>query len=264
MSAYFLRGLPAAVVSETPRTAADIYELVDSEPTSGPSGRLDWLQRLCRVAARTLPATGAGVSLMDSQGSQSLAAASDDASELIEELQFVLGEGPCMDAYRSRRLVLAPDLGQEANVRWPTYAPAAREQGVQAVFAFPLQIGEVCLGVLDVYRVAPGHMSQSSLDEARLYARIALMRLLSRRQTLLSDPQDHLSNPLGYRLEVYQAQGMIQVQLGVSAAEALVRLRAYAYANDHRISDVAQDVISRWLVLEHDHGTPKPPSGGAL
>ena len=250
-------------MTEPLQTAASIHELISTEPTDDPSVRGDWLQRLCRVAARTLPATGAGVSLMDSNGSHSLAAASDAASELIEELQFVLGEGPCLDAYTSHRPVLAPDLSEEAVSRWPAYAPAAQEHGVQAVFAFPLQIGNACVGVLDLYRDVPGHMPQPAIDEARLFARVALTRLLAEHQMLLSDKSEQLPDPLGYRLEVYQAQGMIQVQLGVDAEEALLRLRAYAYAAERRISDVARDIISRKLVLYRDDDEGPPPGSGA-
>ncbi|MFD0630267.1 ANTAR domain-containing protein [Catenulispora yoronensis] len=50
-----------------------------------------------------------------------------------------------------------------------------------------------------------------------------------------------------YRAEVHQATGMISVQLGVSLAEALVRLRAHAWAADRLLADVAADVVARRL-----------------
>src|SRR4051794_36470138 len=109
---------------------------------SGGSGTImDRLQRLCSSAVASLDASGAGVSLIGEDGTQNAARASDPITERIEELQFTLGEGPCIDAFKRRRPVLVPDLVDGAMSRWPVYAPAAYEAGVRAVFAFPLQTG---------------------------------------------------------------------------------------------------------------------------
>ena len=100
---------------------------------------LGLLQRLCAAAVRALSASGAGVSVMTKEGLRGLAVASDQASERIDELQFSLGEGPCMDAFSSSRPVLEPDLSGGGTARWPVYSAAAHAEGVRAVFAFPLQ-----------------------------------------------------------------------------------------------------------------------------
>ena len=54
------------------------------------------------------------------------------------------------------------------------------------------------------------------------------------------------------RTEVSQATGMLVAQLGVEPAEALVRLRAHAYATDRSATDVARDILDRRLQLEAD------------
>ena len=46
-----------------------------------------------------------------------------------------------------------------------------------------------------------------------------------------------------------QAAGMLTEQLGTRLAEALLRLRAYAYAHDLGLSDVAGDIVARRLYL---------------
>lgn len=64
------------------------------------------------------------------------------------------------------------------------------------------------------------------------------------------------------RVEIYQATGMIQNQLDVDAAEALARLRAYAFSHDMTASAVAWSVIERRLVFNpDDFGGPEGPSG---
>lgn len=232
---------PAAWVREliSQETAAD----GDKPAVAG------WLQRVCRAAARDLPATGVGVSLLSKGTDPMTVAASSEASVLVEELQFVLGEGPCIDAYTSRSPVLVPDLS--ATNTWPGYAPAAHDYGVRAVFAFPLQIGAARLGALDVYRDETGTLSPDTLSRALTFAEVAMQGLLDA-GTGTQEAADLIDDSGGNRLEVYQAQGMVMVQLGVSLEEALTRLRAYAYAHERRAIDVARDIITRKLTIDSD------------
>jgi GAF domain-containing protein/ANTAR domain-containing protein len=231
---------------------ARLHALIAAELRDA-DGSADWLGQLCRVAVRELPASGVGVSLITDSETQGVAAASDSTSEVVEELQFTLGEGPCLQARASRRPVLVPDLAAAALTRWPAYAPAAREHGVQAVFAFPLQIGAARLGALDIYRDEVGSLSGKALNQALTCAEVALMILLDEQERAGPEGMGGgVESYLGQRVELYQAQGMVQVQLGVSATEALVRLRAHAFANGRRLGDVARDVVARRLTLERD------------
>lgn len=234
--------------------AAVVRELVTNEPAEADDepAIAGWLQRMCRAAARDLPAMGVGVSLVSDGDDLMTAAASGAASALVEELQFSLGEGPCIEAYASRRPVLVPDLGATAATTWPGYAPAAHEHGVRAVFAFPLQVGAARLGALDVYRTETGALSRPALSRAHTFAEVTMQRLLDSQQALRGGTATLLTDGAETRLEVYQAQGMVMIQLGVRADEALARLRGYAYAQERRLADVADDVIGRKLVLEPD------------
>jgi hypothetical protein len=62
-----------------------------------------------------------------------------------------------------------------------------------------------------------------------------------------------------HRAEIDQATGMLTEQLGVGIAEAFIRLRAYAYAHDRRLSDLAGDIVARRLRLRPD---PDPCADG--
>lgn len=218
--------------------------LVSDEPTGSYEHERTWLGRLCRATRRSLTASGAGVSVMTASGVHAVAAASDDGSSVLEDLQFTLGEGPCIDAHATRLPVLIPDLDADAADRWPAYTPAARERGVRAVFAFPMLADATRVGVLDVYQEKVGQMSGASIAQGETFAELAAMMLLR------VEDDDGLG--LGSRAEVHQAQGMVMVQLDVSLAEALIRLRAYAFAQNVPISDVARAVVGRRLWLERD------------
>jgi hypothetical protein len=216
-----------------------------SESVGARDSVADLLRRVCGAAMVALPASGAGVSAMTGDGSLGFAAASDVPSQQLEDLQFTLAEGPCIDAYTTRRPVLMPDLTDAANRRWPMYAPAVRERGVRAVFAFPLQIGAGRLGVLDIFREHSGQLTEDELAQALTFAEIAVMMMLDgQEQASSGGVPAGFDNPQGY-LEISQAQGMIMVQLGVTITEALVRLRAYAHTEGRTVVDVARDVVAR-------------------
>lgn len=231
-----------------------VRALVAAQPV-GPSdeGVVGWLQRLCRSVVDELPAAGAGVSIIDRTGFTGVVAASDQVARSLEDLQFTMGEGPCLDAYASGSPVLQPDLEPTAATRWPAYSGAVHAHGVRAVFAVPLQVGATRLGVLDFYRTTPGRLSAPALELAQAYADVAV--------EILVDGQAHagpghadggLETAAQYRDIVYQAQGMTMVALDVTLAEALVRLRAHAYALGRPISDVAADVVATRLHLPQD------------
>ncbi len=208
------------------------------------------LTRLCRAAARELAVDGVGITVMINSDTQGVAAASDAFGAAIEDLQFGLGEGPGRDVHDRGQPVLVPDLAAQAGFRWPAYTPAALRAGVGAVFAFPLRVGAVRLGVLSLYQRRTGALDRRSVDLALGFAEVALLTLVDGHGEGLGD--ELVLGGLGQRLEVYQAQGMVQVQLGVEPAVALARLRAYAYAHDRPLGDVARDVLTRRLVLERD------------
>jgi hypothetical protein len=211
-------------------------------------GTVGFLQRVCTAAAGSLGASGAGVSVASADGAGGISAASDPASERAGELQFVLGEGPRFDAYTTACPVLIADLGAVAPGRWPMYAPTAHDNGLRAVFAFPLRIGATSLGVLDVYRDRVGPLTAEELAYAVTFTDVLVQELL----------YDHraggtagMSDAVAHHAELFQAQGRLMVQLGVSIGEALVLLRARAYAEDRPLGDVASDIVAGHLRLDH-------------
>ncbi len=216
-------------------------------------GVVDRLRRLCHLAVRTMPASGAGLSVVAKDSQFSLLAAADPVSERLEELQFVLGEGPCVDAAADRRPVLVPDLAIEGPRRWPAYAAAVLESGVQAVFAFPLQLGAAQLGVLDLFRAHAGPLTGAELGRAFVLADDAVMVLLDGQERHgLDGDGSPADEPLGATTELFQAQGMVMIQIGGTLAEAMARLRAHAYAYDRRLVDVARAIVARELRFEPD------------
>ncbi len=210
------------------------------------------LAALCRAAAGRLAVDGASVTAVSGPTVREPLSATDERSARLEELLFTTGEGPGAEDLRFGSPMLVPDL-ESATERWPGFAPAAVDAGAQALFVFPLQAGAIRAGVLSLYRAAPGPLTPQQLADALVFADIALQLLLDSASGISGmdgyRPLDGLSDS---RAEVYQATGMISVQLGVSVEEAFVRLRAHAFAASTPLDDVAGDVVSR--VLRFDPG----------
>lgn len=172
----------------------------------------------------------------------------DAVSALIEELQFTLGEGPCMDAYNYKQVVLEPDLADPRTPRWLAFAPKALQVGARAVFGFPLLVGAARLGALNLYQERPGPLSDDQHAAALVVADVVAHWIIDMQanaaQGLLAQELEVGSE---FYLSVHNAAGAVSAQLGVTVAEALIRMRAYAFAQDRPLREVAQDVIDRKL-----------------
>lgn len=210
--------------------------------------------RLCRVCADMTETSGAGIMLFDGEVSLGSLCATDSVSELIEELQFTLGEGPCIDASREGRPVLEPDLAAPATSRWLAFGPPVLAAGVRAVFGFPIRIGGAGLGALNLYRDRSGPLTDVQHGDALVLADVAA-------QIILLMQADASPGELAAELEVgasfhyvlHQASGMVAAQLGVSVDHALVRLRAHAFATATPLVDIARSVVDRTLRFDpHD------------
>ncbi|GAA5186873.1 hypothetical protein GCM10023322_34040 [Rugosimonospora acidiphila] len=173
--------------------------------------------------------------------------ASDPGCQQVEEFQFTVGEGASTDAFSSRRPILVPDLADGLSSRWPVYSAAMHDLGVGAVFAFPMQVGASRLGVFTIFRSRAAGLTAEELALALTFADVALMTLLDGHEA----SSDGLAGAMTHQAAVFQAQGMIMVQLGVSLEEALIRLRARAYADGRALTDVARDVLTRRLRFQH-------------
>lgn len=220
--------------------------------------------RLCAACVELLDVDGAALSIMyDGVVSRSFAASSPLSREL-DELQFVLGEGPCTEAIRTSAPALKADLNDSGDVRWPGFTDEALRRGVQAVFALPVSVAAAPIGALDMYRHTPGELELATLAGALVAADLAALPLLDVMgldlDAAVNDESSSAWKELSAltRIEVYQAAGMVIGQLGLSPAEALVRIRGYAYVHDMTASEVAYNIVERRLRLPDDHAGTGP------
>lgn len=205
-------------------------------------------RRLCDVCAEVTAVSGAGIMLMSGDVPRGSACTTNEVSTLIEGLQFELGEGPCVDAYHEDRPVLEPDLATPVTPRWLAFTPTAVEAGVRAIFGFPLHVGAVRLGALNLYCDTSGPLTDDQHADALVMADVAAQAVLTMQA---SAPAGGLAVELeagsDFQYVVHQASGMVAAQLDVSVGHALIRLRAYAFGHDRPLAEIADEVVSRRL-----------------
>jgi hypothetical protein len=193
------------------------------------------------------------VTLVPTASAHAVSAASNPETRQHEEEQFEVGEGPTQDVFNSQRPLLVTDLERTGAGRWPGYAPSASAAGVRTIFALPLQVGAATFGVLTLYGPDPRIFDRKEMQTALIFAELATELLMDDSMTDPAaglDPAHHAA--MAIHGQIYQAQGMTMVDLGVTLPVALARMRAHAYATDQDLADLAADIIAGRIVLPAD------------
>ncbi|MGW5918686.1 GAF and ANTAR domain-containing protein [Nocardia fluminea] len=239
---------------------------LDRRGTDSEGSLFGGIGALCSAAVRLTGADGAAVGLLShSSQARELVYATDATAQHLDELQFVIGEGPCIDAYRSGERQLWADLTTgPAIAQWPVFTVEVNSLDVRALFAFPVSSGRVTVGVLELYRGTTGHLGPVE-EESGLACAAAIGHMLSADLDRLATADgadvalpiegiDTVGEEFS-RAVIFNAVGMVAVQLAVSADEGLARLRAYCYANGRPIGTVAADIVARRLSLRDQRDT---------
>jgi hypothetical protein len=214
--------------------------------------------RICEACVGLFGVDAAAISLVFGGTNTGTLGASSAPARVWDELQFTLGEGPCLDSVAQRAPVLVVDLADPDDVRWPAYGPAMLAHEIRAVCALPVVVAGEYVGALDLFMSSPGKLGVEQLRGALVAAELAQMPLLdlmgSDLHAAVTDPDSDAWIELSTlsRAEVAQATGMLVAQLDITAAAALVRLRAHAYATGRPVTDVARDILEFRLRLDGD------------
>ena len=214
--------------------------------------------RLCRACVTLLDVDAAAISLVLDGDNVGTLGASGTAARLYDEAQFTHGEGPGLDAVAQRAPVLAVDLADPGEVRWPGYGPAMLAHQIRGVYAMPIVVAGQYVGALDVFQAEPAKLSIDQVMgvvEAAGLAQMPVLDLLARDWSEAdTEPGSDASKELDMltRAAVSQATGVLMAQLHIRATDALVRLRAHAYVTGRSATDVARDIVAGRLRLDSD------------
>lgn len=205
------------------------------------------LRKVCELCVGVCAVSGAAIVVQgDGDGTaQAVACATDPVSLVLDDLQRTVGEGPGVAARALGGPVLVADLAT-AGARWPAFTPAAQAAGVAAVFSFPLHVGAVRVGTLDLHRDSEGSLGRDALRDALTLADIATHLVLDDLDS--PDPMD-VGLLSDVHAVVHQATGVVTAQLNISMHDALLRIRAHAYAHQTPLDEVSRRIVARNLYL---------------
>lgn len=203
----------------------------------------EFLYFLVYRCSALMAADTAGVLLESPTGELRLAAAVSDEMREIEDLEIALGQGPCLEAYRTGRQVIAEDL-ERCFDRWPAITPKLLELGMRSAYAFPLRLREDRLGALNLYRSAPGPFAADDARLAQAFADVAAIGILQERKVTAAEQRAaQLQHALDSRVIIEQAKGVLAQRHGIGPEEAFKMLRREARNKQRGIHDLAGEIV---------------------
>ena len=228
--------------------------------SDGFTAALDALGRSAHLAERYvepfvafLPVTGAAISTLGGMLGNETISASDPRAARLDEVQFDVGEGPCWDAMRSAAPIASPSLRVDGPARWPAFAAAVQHESVSSIFAFPLIVGPLKLGAVDLYSQEPVTLDKGDNRRAAALADVVGRHILRAALAKGSSDEDTDLNPRTRRT-VHQATGVVLAQLEMAPDDALMIIQAHAFATGRTVMEVADEIVEGRLRFRRHHG----------
>jgi transcriptional regulator with GAF, ATPase, and Fis domain len=217
---------------------------------------IDFLDRLAARCSELLGVSACGILLADHHGVLNVVAASTEQARMVELTQLQNLEGPCLDAFHSGRPVQHADL-RHPDPRWPRFSAAAVEAGYLSVQALPMRLRDSILGAVNLLSEVTGPLTDDTVALGQALADAATIGIVHQRaQARQEIITEQLQAALNSRILIEQAKGFLTHSLGLGVDEAFAVLRAYARANNRRLTDVANDIVQGRLTLPQAEAPP--------
>jgi GAF domain-containing protein len=200
------------------------------------------MQQITSAAKELLGVDGAGLMLADERGQLRWATASDQSTQVIEEGQERLGEGPCVNAFAEHAPMAMRDAAKEPH--WGKITDVVTGQEMRAALSVPVQLEGGPIGTLDLYSAKPRDWEQVEISAAQVFAALAATLLA---QAVGAQVKGRLAEQLevafAHRTRIERAKGMVMVQEGIDDAAAFERLRSVARSSRRPLIEVVDEVL---------------------
>ena len=211
---------------------------------------VDLLQLLVDACKDLLDTAEAGILLADSHGELEVIASTSEASHLVETMQLAAEAGPCIESFRTGRVVSVPDI-RRAPDAWARFRDSAIEQGFESVYAVPLRLRETTIGTLNLLRDVEGELDSQDGVAAQAFADVATIGILHERSLRESNIlADQLQTALNRRIIIEQAKGVVAHSHRISTDNAFRLIRDYARSHQLPVSLVSARLVNLTLTLD--------------
>jgi transcriptional regulator with GAF, ATPase, and Fis domain len=204
----------------------------------------DAVSALAQALKEAIPVTvGAGVSLMDARGRRTSTAATDPVVLEADQLQYDLGQGPCLTAWAQQATVNMVDSRRET--RWPAWTRAVASLPLRSVISAPLSTPDGAIGALKVYSPVPGGFDDSAVRMIELLSRPAALMLANvQARDMAQSLSDALIRTLADRDAVRTATGIVMERSRLSLDQALATLITTSRKRNKTLHQLSRDIIS--------------------
>jgi transcriptional regulator with GAF, ATPase, and Fis domain len=207
---------------------------------------VDFLHTLTQRCVDLVDVDAAGLALADHSGILRVVAASSEQARLLELFEVQNEEGPCLDSYRTGKVIVEEQL--DASDRWPRFGEQALADGFRSVQAVPMRLRDEVIGALNLFRLARGRLSDQESSICRALADVATIGLLQERAVREARVlAEQLQAALNSRVVIEQAKGVLAQQVHVEMGVAFELLRGFARAHNRLLADVARDLVEARL-----------------
>lgn len=194
------------------------------------------LDAIVHVAARSLPGINhVGISIAHQSGRVETKAGTDQLVWVLDELQYELGEGPCVHAMDTQQVTAVNDLQHEQ--RWPRYVPRALEHGLKAQMGIRLYVDGETLGGLNLYSTEQEIIAPEVVHAAELFATHAALAL-GRAQR-----EEDLTAALHSRRVIGMALGLVMERFSLDQDRAFEYLTRVSQQSNTKLRDIAQEMV---------------------
>ena len=196
------------------------------------------LQTIVQVAARSLQNVDhVGITLSHSDGEMETKAATDDFVWQLDRLQYDLGEGPCVHAMETAKVVRVENAKDDP--RWPHFMKPAVEMGLRSQLGIQLYADEHTLGGLNMYSTSADTIDPHVEHLAELFAQHASIAL-GRAQR-----EEHLHDAITSRQLIGQATGIVMERYQLNETRAFDYLIRVSSHSNIKVRDVAQELVDQ-------------------
>jgi GAF domain-containing protein len=207
----------------------------------------DTLLEVTRITSDAMPNSEmAGISLLGQDGKPTTAVFTDDEAPAIDKGQYETGRGPCLDAWREKRVVRMDDLS-EMGERYPEFMEAAKVHGVQSTLSLPLIVGDDGIGALNLYaRTANGFSEDDEEVGVELAAAAAIVLANASAYWQAAQLSEQLAEAMKSRAVIEQAKGMLMAQSPQLTPDAAFDLLRRASQRENlKLREIAQRIVDR-------------------
>ena len=203
------------------------------------------LEQVAELAVQAIPpAAAVGVTLLDDHRRPSTALWTHNYAPRVDHAQYEEGAGPCLSAYKERRIIRVDDV-RDVRDQWPAFSERAVEEGVFSCLSLPLVAGTDAFGAFNLYARTPGAFSAKHEADAEQFATGAAV-VLSNASAYwgMFDLASGLQAAMESRAQIEQAKGILMASRRCSPEVAFQLLVQASQRNNEKLRDIAARIVT--------------------